>query len=77
MSDEKQAPELTLDELEKSRSEHVRELRRIEKMTDEQFEAFKRNFSLGFIDPSISRAEAIEILRSMICTNINIQQDKK
>lgn len=68
--------ELTLEELEESRDDHVRELKRIEKMSDVQFEAFKRNFSLGFLDPSISRMEAIEILRSMICTNINLQQEK-
>ena len=69
--------ELTLEELQESREEHVRELKRIEKMSDAQFEAFKRNFSLGFLDPSISRLEAIEILRSMICTNITLQQEKQ
>ena len=76
MENKENTVELTLEELEESRDEHVRELKRIEKMSDAQFEAFKRNFTLGFLDPSIRRMEAIEILRSMICTNINLQQEK-
>jgi len=70
-------PVLTVEELKESVEDHVRELKRIEKMTDNQFEAFKRNFSLGFLDPSISRAEAIEVLKSMISTNITLQQEHK
>ena len=69
--------EVTLEELENCRKEHARELKRLEKMTDEQFEAFKKNFALGKLDPELGRREAIEILRSMICTNLSLQQEKK
>ena len=69
--------EPTLEELESCRKEHARDLKRIEKMTDAQFEAFKRNFELGVLDPTISRRDAIDILRSMICTNLTIQQEKR
>lgn len=70
-------PEPTLEELEACRKEHARDLRRLEKMTDEQFEGFKRNFELGLLDPTITRREAIDILRSMICTNLTLQQEKR
>ena len=68
---------LSREDLERSRREHIRELKKIEKMTDAQFEAFKRNFTLGELDPSISRREAIEVLRSMIMTNLSIEQAMK
>ena len=69
--------EVSLEELESSRREHARELKRLEKMSDQQFEAFKKNFSLGKLDPSLGRREAMEILRSMICTNLSLQQEKR
>ena len=68
------ADDISLEDLERSRKEHIRELRRIERMSDAQFEAFKRNFTLGVLDPSITRKEAMEVLRSMIMTNLSIQQ---
>jgi len=69
--------EPSVTELERFRRDHVRELKRLERMSDEQFEAFKRNFELGRMDPTISRLEAMEVLRSMICTNLSLQQDQR
>jgi len=69
--------DVTIEELERTRKQHARELRQLEKMTDEQFVAFKRNFDLGKLDPTLTRREAIDILRSMICTNLSLQQEKK
>ena len=66
--------DISLEDLDRSRKEHIRELRRIESMSDAQFEGFKRNFTLGVLDPSITRKEAMEVLRSMIMTNLSIQQ---
>ncbi len=74
---ENEEKEVTLEELENCRKEHARELKRLEKMTDEQFQAFKKNFALGKLDPSLGRREAMEILRSMICTNLSLQQEKR
>ena len=69
--------EPSMEDLERFRRDHVRELKRLERMSDEQFEAFKRNFELGRLDPNISRKEAIEVLRSMICTNLSLQQEQR
>ncbi|MBI4859636.1 MAG: hypothetical protein HY815_05155 [Candidatus Riflebacteria bacterium] len=68
---------LSLQELERSRRQHIRELKLIERMTDEQFEIFKKNFSLGVCDPKIRRREAIEVLKSMILTNLSLQRQKE
>lgn len=71
-------PEATLspDELEKARRQHIRDLRIIERMSDDQFEGFKKNFSLGVCDPRIRRREAIEVLKSMIMTNLTLQRQR-
>ncbi len=69
--------EVTLEELEAARRRHVKELRQIEKMSDEEFEIFKKNFSLGSIDESITRSEALALLRSMIAINLQLQQEKR
>ncbi len=45
-SNKANSAEPSLGDLEQARKEHVRELKRLEKMTDRQFEAFKRNFEL-------------------------------
>lgn len=60
-------------DLERARLQHLRELRLLGRMSDGQFEAFKQNFSLGLMDPSISRQEAIELLRQMLMTNVSLQ----
>jgi hypothetical protein len=70
-------PKLSRDDLEKTRRQHLRDLRLIEKMSDEQFEGFKRNFSLGVCDPRIRRREAIEVLKSMIMTNLTLQRQRE
>lgn len=71
-------PESTLspDDLEKARRQHIRDLRIIERMSDDQFEGFKKNFSLGVCDPRIRRREAIEVLKSMIMTNLTLQRQR-
>ena len=69
--------EPTLEDLERCRKEHARELKRLERMSDAQFEAFKRNFELGRLDPDITRLQAIDVLRSMLRTNLSLQQEKK
>lgn len=68
---------LSRDDLEKTRRQHLRDLRLIERMTDDQFEGFKRNFSLGVCDPRIRRREAIEVLKSMIMTNLTLQRQRE
>lgn len=68
---------LSRDDLEKTRRQHLRDLRLIEKMSDDQFEGFKRNFSLGVCDPRIRRREAIEVLKSMIMTNLTLQRQRE
>ena len=70
-------PILSADELEKARRQHIRDLRIIERMSDEQFEGFKKNFSLGVCDPRIRRREAIEVLKSMIMTNLTLQRQRE
>ena len=70
-------PKLSRDDLEKTRRQHLRDLRLIEKMSDEQFEGFKRNFSLGVCDPRIRRREAVEVLKSMIMTNLTLQRQRE
>lgn len=68
---------LSRDDLEKNRRQHLRDLRLIERMADDQFEGFKRNFSLGVCDPRIRRREAIEVLKSMIRTNLTLQRQRE
>jgi len=67
-------PILSREELERARLRHVRELKRIEQLTDEQFEVFRKNFSVGVYDARINRAQALEVLKSMILTNLSLQQ---
>lgn len=69
-------PILSSDELEKARRQHIRDLRIIGRMSDDQFEGFKKNFSLGVCDPHIRRREAMEVLRSMIMTNLTLQRQR-
>ena len=64
---------LSLDELKRARAQHLKELRLLERMTDAQFDAFRRNFSLVQAEPTITRVRAIEILRSMLDTNMLLQ----
>lgn len=61
----------SLETLEKALAQHRRELARIRKMTDAQFQAFRTNFAIGAIE--IERAEACELLSTMIGTNLRMQ----
>lgn len=65
---------VSLEVLNQARLQHLKELRLLERMTDEQFAAFRRNFSLVHVDPGITRQHAIEMLRSMLETNMLLQQ---
>ncbi len=65
---------LSLDDLKHARTQHLKELRLLERMSDDQFAGFRRNFSLDLVDPKITRAKAIEMLRSMLETNGILQR---
>ncbi|MBI4866075.1 MAG: hypothetical protein HY816_03905 [Candidatus Wallbacteria bacterium] len=65
---------VSLEDLNRARMSHLKELRLLERMTDAQFEAFRKNFSLPLVDPEITRTKAIETLRSMLATNIALQK---
>ena len=67
-------PVLTRDQLEKINRQHRLELRQIRRMNEQQFQAFKKNFSVGLLD-NITRVEAEELLVSMLALNISMQND--
>ncbi|MGM0600264.1 MAG: hypothetical protein ACQETH_10665 [Candidatus Rifleibacteriota bacterium] len=55
---------------------HRLELRKIGKMNEAQFQVFKRNFSVGHLE-DITRAEAYELLTSMLALNLSLLDDIK
>ncbi len=65
---------VSMEELRHARLQHLKELRLLERMTDEQFAAFRRNFSLVHVVPGITRKRAIDMLRSMLETNMLLQR---
>lgn len=65
---------LSLEDLRQARVLHLKELRLLERMSDAQFDAFRLNFSLAQADPAITRKKAIELLRSMLATNLMLQK---
>lgn len=65
---------LTRVQLETMNRMHRRELRQIKNMTEQQFQAFRRNFSFGHLD-RITRAEAHELLMSMLALNLQLLED--
>lgn len=67
---------LTRAQLETMNRMHRRELRQIKNMTEQQFQTFKRNFSFGHLD-KITRAEAHELLMSMLALNLQLLEDVK
>ncbi len=67
-------PVLTRDQLEKINRQHRLELRQIRRMNEQQFQAFKKNFTVGLLD-NITRVEAEELLVSMLALNISMQND--
>lgn len=67
---------LTRQQLEKMNKMHRRELRQIKNMTEAQFQIFKKNFSFGHLD-DITKAEAYELLTSMLALNLSLLEDVK
>jgi len=65
---------LTRSQLETMNRMHRRELRQIKNMTEQQFQNFKRNFSFGHLE-KITRAEAHELLMSMLALNLQLLED--
>ena len=59
-------------QLEKMNKIHRRELRQIKSMSENQFQAFKFNFSFGHLE-NITKAEAEELLLSMLTLNLKLQ----
>ena len=64
---------LTIEELTAAIALHKKELKLIRMMNDDQYRAFRNNFSVGMSEPS--RLKAISILESMIMLNIKMQSD--
>lgn len=67
-------PVVTKQQLEKMNKIHRRELRQIKSMSEVQFQAFKFNFSFGHLE-NITKAEAEELLISMLALNLNLQSN--
>ena len=67
---------LTREQLEKMNKLHRLELRKIGKMNEAQFQVFKKNFSFGQLE-DITRAEAYELLTSMLALNLSLLDDIK
>ncbi|NCB38412.1 MAG: hypothetical protein EOM80_06535 [Erysipelotrichia bacterium] len=53
---------------------HRRELRQIKNMSEAQFQVFRKNFSFGHLD-KITKAEAHELLTSMLALNLQLLDD--
>jgi len=65
---------VTCEKLDQINREHVREYRRLKSMTDIQYAGFKKNFTIGILDPELSRQEAMDILMSMIAMNRKLRR---
>ncbi|PKK91665.1 MAG: hypothetical protein CVV64_03090 [Candidatus Wallbacteria bacterium HGW-Wallbacteria-1] len=65
---------ITCEKLDQINRDHARELKRLRAMTDSQYEGFKKNFTIGILDPELSRFEAIDILISMIAVNRKLRR---
>ena len=63
---------LTKEQLEKANKLHRKELKQIDLMTDQQFQIFKRNISVGCLE-GITKSEAKALLMSMLTVNLNLQ----
>lgn len=60
---------VSLKALDKAYALHRRELKQIDLMTDNQYKCFYRNFTIGQIDPDLTRGQVKNILLSMIAVN--------
>ena len=67
---------LTRQQLETMNRLHRLELRQIRHMSEAQFQIFRRNFSFGQLE-NITRAEAQQLLMSMLALNLQLLGDLK
>ncbi len=69
-------PEIKLsrEQLETMNRLHRRELRQIRNMSEAQFQVFRRNFSFGQLE-DMTRAEAQQLLMSMLALNLQLLND--
>ena len=69
-------PEIKLsrEQLETMNKLHRRELRQIKNMSEAQFQVFRRNFSFGQLE-NMTRAEAQQLLMSMLALNLQLLSD--
>lgn len=69
-----ETPQVTPEQLEIMNKLHCRELRLLHRMSENQFQAFRQNLSVGTLD-NITRDEAIDLVSSMLALNLRIQRD--
>ncbi len=62
----------SLKDLRKVNRLHKKELRQLDLMSEAQFQAFKKNFSIGALE-GITKAEAKSLLMSMLTINLSLQ----
>lgn len=67
-------PQVSLDQLDRMNKNHRSELKKIRKMSEAQFQAFKKNFSVGCLE-NITKIEAEQILTSMLTLNLKIKNE--
>ncbi len=67
---------LSREQLETMNRLHRRELRQIRNMSETQFQVFRRNFSFGQLD-NMTKAEAQQLLMSMLALNLQLLNDIK
>ncbi len=76
MQAEPEEIKLTRRQLETMNKLHRLELRQLRHMSEAQFQVFRRNFSFGQLD-DMSRAEAQQLLMSMLALNLQLLGDLK
>ena len=67
---------LSREQLETMNRLHRRELRQIRNMSETQFQVFRRNFSFGQLE-NMTKAEAQQLLMSMLALNLQLLNDIK
>lgn len=66
----------SLENLQKANQLHKKELRQLDKMTEAQFQIFKKNFSIGELE-GITKVEAKRLIMSMLTINLKLQEEVK
>jgi hypothetical protein len=64
----------SLENLQRAKKLHQKELRQLDLMTEAQFQAFKKNFSIGELE-GITRSEAKRLIMSMLTVNLKLQEE--